>query len=124
MKKATGQYTKRGRAECFLSQCTRNQSPVVDEMFRTGYNGLCDKIEDPTLKAEDIPKELCYFLNKRMLVTGLDMADHAGHSIKCAVCNVGVGVNPFERKFGQMFEHHPGPACTSPPFGHPGSIAR
>ena len=89
---------------------------MVDEMFRTGYKGLCNKIEDPTLKAEDIPKQLCYFRNKHMLATGLDMADHSGHSIKCGVCNVGVGVNPFQRKFGQLLEHHPGPACTSPPI--------
>ena len=78
---------------------------------------------DPTVRAEEIPRECWYFLNKRMLCCGPE-ASEAGCAIKCCVCNKRVDVNPFVRKVGKHLEHHPGPATTSAPWGHPGSIAR
>ena len=94
-------------------------------MFQEAYRAENAKIADPSLKAANIPKSLAYFLNKRMIVDGLNPAEHGGATMKCACCDVYIWKDPFVRKFGLPLPSHPGPAWTSsPPFPHPGCIDR
>ena len=93
-------------------------------MFQQAFRDELEKIEDPLLK-QAMPKSLAYFLNKRMIVDGLNPAEHGGARMKCACCDVYIWKDPFVRKFGLPLPSHPGPAWTSsPPFPHPGCIDR
>ena len=68
-------------------------------MFMNGYKQFMADLDDSDIKADDVPQEVAFYLNKRFLVPNLDPSQHGGWTMKCAIHDKGVG-NPFKRKSG------------------------
>ena len=101
-----------------------SQENVVGEMFQEAYRAELAVQTSPSLE-KSLPKSLAYFINKRMIVDGLDPSVHQGAKMKCACCDVYIWRDPFERKFGLLLPSHPGPAWTSLPLSYiPVSLIR
>ena len=83
-------------------------------MFQDAFRDELEKIKDPMM-FKSMPKSLCYQINKRMVVDGLDPSEHQGYRMKCAVCDVYIWNDPFVRTFGLLLPSHPGLARTSSP---------